>query len=422
MNQANQQAVIQSANMNLVQIRQIELDYFSSFFTSFGTQTALMIGFIVGSLSQVPGVDNPSGCHYFWIVLYWLTSAACVSSAIHCLVCTIFLEVFGQGLALRGPLGSMVRAVEGMIVEQKAIVLGFIFTIFMFGLQCIGMYWIMMDQTCAIIASIITFIAIFFWYQYALRLYNRFNWNESKVDWDEEDRDKHIGGEKDPFAKLDELDPSVLNKMHNRGQKGGRTGSRSVNFAAGSSNSAADLMAAHNNNDNASVHSVSTNALSGLESLMSADSKYFETSGGYLSLKTNATFARDPWQRKYFVVYNQLIYYYQDKRAFQLEPGKPINRRPIDVEGYTLIAGAVEPPYMISLVPMDPEDIRKTWKFRCDTINEFNNWIEIFTRALQIAQGGENGGMKDMAANAEFIKISDGKSEVMSRRGDEDDE
>jgi len=417
MNQANQQQVVQNANMNLVQIRQIELTYFSSFFTSFGTQTALMIGFIVGSLSQVPGVDNPSECSYFWIVLYWVTSALCVSSAIHCLVSTVFLEVFGQGLALRGPLGSMVKAVEGMIVEQKAVVVGFIFTIFMFGLQCIGMYWIMMDQTCAIIATIITSVAIFCWYQYALRLYNRFSWNAAKVDWEDVASDKQFGGGgKNLFDELDDLNPTVLNKMHNKKAGGNKRGSQSVTFADSQNSAPGDLLAAAND-DKASVYSASTSALTGIESLVNADSTHFETSGGYLSMKTTATFTRDPWQRKYFVVFNQLIYYYQDKRAFQLEPGKPINQRAIDVEGYTLIAGAVEPPYMISLVPIDPEDIRKIWKFRCDTINEFNNWIEIFTRALQI---GQNDNPAVSMANADFVKISDGRSEVMSRKGDDE--
>ena len=41
----------------------------------------------------------------FWIGLYWISTAFCLASAMHVLVCTIFLNVFGQGLALRGPEG-----------------------------------------------------------------------------------------------------------------------------------------------------------------------------------------------------------------------------------------------------------------------------------------------------------------------------
>eukprot|EP01034_Spumella_vulgaris_P035571 gene35571-43861_t len=81
--------------MTLVSIRAAEIEYFSQFFSSFGTQSALVLGFISGSVSQVPG------------------------------------------LALRGPLGSMVRAVEGMIVEQEQVVFFFCLSIFSFGFQCI---------------------------------------------------------------------------------------------------------------------------------------------------------------------------------------------------------------------------------------------------------------------------------------------
>ena len=53
MNKANQQALVQTANMNLIAIRQAEVGYFTTFFGDFGTQAALMLGFICGSISQV---------------------------------------------------------------------------------------------------------------------------------------------------------------------------------------------------------------------------------------------------------------------------------------------------------------------------------------------------------------------------------
>lgn len=33
----------------------------------------------------------------------------------HVLICTVFISVYGQGFALRGPLGSMAKAVDGMV-------------------------------------------------------------------------------------------------------------------------------------------------------------------------------------------------------------------------------------------------------------------------------------------------------------------
>jgi hypothetical protein len=104
---------------------------------------------------------------------------------------------------------------------------------------------------------------------------------------------------------------------------------------------------------------------------------------GYLTVKTGKTFITDPYERRYFTVRDTKVFYYNDKRSFQLHPAKPINSRPIDLEGYALVAGGAEAPYNIVLVPTDPEnDTRTSWKFRCDTISEFNRWVQIFQDAL----------------------------------------
>jgi hypothetical protein len=59
MNQANQKAVVQEANMTLVSIRQAEISYFSSFFSNFGTQSAVLIGCTIVCISQVSLFLNP---------------------------------------------------------------------------------------------------------------------------------------------------------------------------------------------------------------------------------------------------------------------------------------------------------------------------------------------------------------------------
>lgn len=374
MNQALQKALIQETNMSLINIRSIELDYFSTFFSSFGTQCALMIGFIVGSLSQVPGLDNPTGCWYGWIVLYWVTSALTLAAGVHGLVSSVFVQVFGQGLGLRGPLGSMVRAVEGMVEEQENIVHAFIVAVFSFGFQCIGMYFIMMDWVSATVSSIITMVGIILWYNYALRLYNRFSWKDMNIKW----RNSEEEGDSD----LDDHDENpVKNAMHyakKRQSKVKRGNMRSEE---------------------------EDQALNELES----EETQRETPGGYLTLRVPGTFG-DPWQRRYFMVRGKLIYYYKDKRSFQQEPKKPLNTRSIDLEGYTLIAGAREPPYSIALVPVDEDDHRKAWKFRCDTLAEFQSWLEIFSVALKIADAsGQQGDLVNIAPEEDVGPADGGK-------------
>lgn len=214
-----------------------------------------------------------------------------------------------------------------------------------------------MDQTNAIITTIITGIAMIWWYRYSLRLYNRFSWNQLRVDWNEE---------KDPEEELEDLDPTVVNAMHNKSNKSSKQSGKSVTKAL-------------QNED-------------GTDSGLNDIDEKIATSGGYLTMKVSTMFGRDPWKRRYFVVRQSAVYIYKDKRAFQLDPAKPINKRPIDLEGYSLIADAREPPYLLSLVPIDEEDIRKVWKFRTDTATEYKQWIEMFGKALQLTDAGKQMG------------------------------
>lgn len=331
--QASQNQVMQEANMALVKIRNAEIDYFSQFFANFGTQAALMFIFITGSLSQVPGVENPSDCPYPWVVMYWFSSAGTLAYATHILICTLVLTVYGEGLAIRGPEGSMVKAVDGMVEEQANVFFYFNVMIAFFTLQCISMYWIMMDAANAWASTGITLAFVYLWYHYALRIYNKFKWSK--------------------------YDPTNVE----------------------------------------------------LSAMKDITQKF---TGDYLAIKTKQTIGSGTWIRYYVVIRGTNVFYYKNKRSFELDNSMSINRRPIDLDGYTIVAGAKEPPYLITLVPVDPDDIRKTWNFRCDTIGEFNNWIEKFLEAFKKC---ENFTTKD-----DFIKINDGASEVLSTFHDYDEE
>lgn len=52
MQKANQNQMVQSTNVNLVQLRQAEISYFATFFSVFGTQAALVSSFVVTSITQ----------------------------------------------------------------------------------------------------------------------------------------------------------------------------------------------------------------------------------------------------------------------------------------------------------------------------------------------------------------------------------
>ena len=58
MQKANQEQVIQTTNVDLANIRSAEISYFSTFFSNFATQAALIATCIIQSVSQLPGLDD----------------------------------------------------------------------------------------------------------------------------------------------------------------------------------------------------------------------------------------------------------------------------------------------------------------------------------------------------------------------------
>jgi hypothetical protein len=58
----------------------------------------------------------------------------------------------------------------------------------------------------------------------------------------------------------------------------------------------------------------------------------------------------------------------------------------IDLEGYSLLvtsdSTSSTSSFFLSLVPYDNDDIRKIWKFRCDTSTEFERWTQLLSVAL----------------------------------------
>jgi hypothetical protein len=100
----------------------------------------------------------------------------------HVLISCVLIGIYGQGLALRGPVGSMAKAVDGMVIEQHNVIIVFCVAIFAFAFAAIGSHWIIMDTTGAAISTCVTVIGIFNWYNSGLRIYNRFTFESNDRD------------------------------------------------------------------------------------------------------------------------------------------------------------------------------------------------------------------------------------------------
>ncbi len=368
-------------------------------------------------------------------------SAAAFVISLQALLSSLIASVYGQGLALRGPLGSMVKTIDGMVYEQHQVVFCFVLAIACFLLQMGTMFMIMMNSTIGPICFGVIVVGGAVTYSYALRIYNRFNFAKDFATWDDE---------VDPAYKLfEELDPDAdpHGEVKAASDAGSRTSShnsreqghsihrekrpkrsflsslfpfQSRGRAENSSLRAAEHVDRHYNDfDNASeapylqmadlpvAPDTSTKTVygSGPMGNMKLSNVMQE---GYLALKSFSDVSLDPWARRYFLLRGKNLFYYTSKAAFAQHPELPINSRPIDLEGYMLLAGAVEPPYAISLIPANPsEDIRRVWKFRCDTLAEFHSWIDRFSIALKLCNSGHGGSNHSLN---ELVKLTSAPS------------
>lgn len=436
--------------MTLIDIRTSEISYFSVFFNNFGLQTSIISGAICGSLSQTPALHKYD-CPWSFVFLYFTAAAAALAISLYAILSALFLIVYGNGYALRGPLGSMVQTIDGMIYEQHTIVIAFVFSMVFYVVSMAGMYMVVMDDTCGPISFAIAILGGFITYSHCLRIFNRFRFINPLSRWAEEDDDPMKQFEDDnPEEKLKigkEL--SASGSSHNTNSNSDRSGvsghskilrsvlgdnmsvsgasdtssvaggrrttttttaprasntnqqSRALQeptllsrfFALATSNDFA-FQYPHNTRTDSTATAAGASAAADLgldegtpDTLYQHLSLAHNSMEGYLTVKSAKKMIRikDPWSRRYFVLKGKQIFIYLTRNAFQEHPEQPVNIRPIHLDGYSLIAGASSPPYAITLKPTDPEDIRVPWYFRCDTLYEFEAWLERFTKALQLS-------------------------------------
>lgn len=192
---AQQGSLIQNTNIQVIDIRSMELDYYNKVFTNFSTLCALISGFVLTCLTNtdLTQFTRNTGSRIAGDAFFVL-SAAAIAFSTYCLQQTVLCNVYALGLALRGPLGSMVIAVDGIINEQYGIVLSFVLTIVSFALATIAYFWVVETTIIASFSTCIMLIGMLYWYYYCTRIINRFQWTDERIVWDvddDEDRAMH---------------------------------------------------------------------------------------------------------------------------------------------------------------------------------------------------------------------------------------
>mmetsp|Transcript_49454 Transcript_49454/g.140100 ORF Transcript_49454/g.140100 Transcript_49454/m.140100 type:complete len:167 (-) Transcript_49454:142-642(-) len=113
---------------NAIKLKEKEFQLHHDNFSNVGTQSAVLAGFAITALIEF---QPPAGSNRTLKFLYYISVIVSLSMNLICVSNTTALSVFGTGLALRGPDGAMVRAVEGMYEERKQIFMSFALGLFM---------------------------------------------------------------------------------------------------------------------------------------------------------------------------------------------------------------------------------------------------------------------------------------------------
>ena len=172
--------LVQQASNDLVDIRYIEINYYVQFFTNIGIQSAFIAGYQFSTISQVARIQAES---LYYQYAFWLTSVICICLSLESLLVSLYLVVFGQGLALRGPAGSMIKAINAFQKYQQHVLLVFSMTIASVGVSTMCEFFVFMDFRSACIAAILMAVGMWVWWTFCLQVYNQFQFIAEPVTW-----------------------------------------------------------------------------------------------------------------------------------------------------------------------------------------------------------------------------------------------
>lgn len=144
--------VVCDVSRNQVDIRELELDWYTTNYNTMSIQAAMFAGFAFDQVTEpVPeGTDLTVECMYLI-----LTAASLGFSLYVCISCTLNV-IFGRGLALRGPDGtkSVHHAVDTLRRQQNWVFLQFFLGLLSYLLSHIFEIWIFFRTHVALIVSI----------------------------------------------------------------------------------------------------------------------------------------------------------------------------------------------------------------------------------------------------------------------------
>jgi len=168
---ADKRALETNLKVNLLAIREKELNYYTQNCGAVGTQAALLAGFAYSGLTQVA---VPLDSQYILKLAYLLVTTTAMCLELIAVMNTTLLSMMGPGLALRGPDGSMHPAVDGMMEEYKSAYLNFLLGLIAFHFSAALFGWLAFDWVVSSCTTACVLGSLYLLMRYATRVHSRF--------------------------------------------------------------------------------------------------------------------------------------------------------------------------------------------------------------------------------------------------------
>ena len=137
-------ALEHKAVKQLLDIRQREVEFITQRFNSIGTQSSLIAALVCTLLVGLdPGAPSSEAEDESVRQIFWASSALALILSLHCILNSTFACVWGPGLALRGPTGSVSKAYAYMVRERAHINIAFVASLFFLLIQSIMAFFIL---------------------------------------------------------------------------------------------------------------------------------------------------------------------------------------------------------------------------------------------------------------------------------------
>jgi hypothetical protein len=327
--------------------------------------------------------------------------------SVHVILATIYLQVYGQGLSIHGPIGeqlrtstvntlvmcvlagSMARAVEGMRDETRQVFIVYIVTVFSFAISMISSFWTVMTVRAAAICSAFFLFISYQWWRYCLRIYNKFyvkrlfflgmddTTGDAERDPTKRPRDliQQIQGDSAQSSSTPGT-TSVLGRL--RGMFGADTKESSTRDLEKGKEAPLSAPISNRDQHNHGTEHWEAVHMQGYLSINESE-KVTRKKGGFGGGSAEIS---ESWVRRYFVVTLEgEMFMYKNKFHFHEEPDMPLRSRPIRLCDYDIRHESSRDDklrmelYYLVLEHKDRDEGIRPLKFKCDSAEECSQWI-----------------------------------------------